>query len=132
MLARSNNLLFHPKVRCELGHGAVGWTVMLSRISGEEPFNRTFKEYQEGFGNPDAEYWIGNFHNIFIIFQGGSVRKEQKYFLYIHFKEERILKTGQGARKTQESFLNLFSEVLNTNQSESGCTLLGLDVLNPA
>ncbi|XP_066961939.1 ficolin-1-like [Macrobrachium rosenbergii] len=48
------------EVRCEIERGAVGWTVMLSRINGREAFNRTYKEYQEGFGDPSGEYWIGN------------------------------------------------------------------------
>ncbi|KAG7172226.1 ryncolin-1-like [Homarus americanus] len=48
------------QVRCELGRGPVGWTVILFRGSGRERFNRTYREYQEGFGDPSDEYWIGN------------------------------------------------------------------------
>ncbi|KAK7066199.1 microfibrillar-associated protein 4 [Halocaridina rubra] len=48
------------EVRCEIERGAVGWTVMLSRTNGIELFNRTYKEYQEGFGHPTGDYWIGN------------------------------------------------------------------------
>lgn len=47
-------------VRCELSRGAVGWTVILSRSSGRERFNRTYRQYQDGFGDPSEEYWIGN------------------------------------------------------------------------
>ncbi|XP_071533618.1 ryncolin-1-like isoform X2 [Panulirus ornatus] len=50
-----------PKqVRCELSRGSVGWTVIVSRSNGRERFNRTYREYREGFGNPADEYWIGN------------------------------------------------------------------------
>lgn len=48
------------QVRCELGRGAVGWTVILSRSNGRERFNRTYREYQDGFGDPSDEYYIGN------------------------------------------------------------------------
>ncbi|XP_037773547.1 microfibril-associated glycoprotein 4-like [Penaeus monodon] len=51
---------FKPKkVRCELGRGAVGWTVILARNDGREPFNRTFQDYKDGFGDPAQDHWIG-------------------------------------------------------------------------
>lgn len=39
--------------------GAPGWTVVLNRVDGSVDFNRTYKEYLEGFGNPEGEVWIG-------------------------------------------------------------------------
>ena len=35
------------------------WTVVLKRDSGVEKFDRTFLEYENGFGDPKDEYWIG-------------------------------------------------------------------------
>ncbi|XP_071444899.1 protein scabrous [Hetaerina americana] len=40
-------------------HGG-GWTVIQRRINGHRDFNRSWKEYQEGFGSPAGEFWIGN------------------------------------------------------------------------
>ncbi|XP_047740022.1 angiopoietin-2-like [Hyalella azteca] len=38
-----------------------GWTVFLRRQKQEPQlnFSRTFNEYEEGFGSPAGEYWLG-------------------------------------------------------------------------
>ncbi|CAL4108631.1 unnamed protein product, partial [Meganyctiphanes norvegica] len=46
------------QVRCELNR-SVGWTIILSRTDGLQPFDKTYAEYQKGFGNPSGEHWIG-------------------------------------------------------------------------
>ena len=40
-----------------------GWTVILNRKQSRRPvnFTRPWTAYQNGFGNPDKEYWIGFF-----------------------------------------------------------------------
>jgi len=45
------------KVWCDMENG--GYTVLLKRYDGSEPFNRPWSEYRTGFGKRDSEYWIG-------------------------------------------------------------------------
>uniref|UniRef100_A0A182J568 Fibrinogen C-terminal domain-containing protein n=1 Tax=Anopheles atroparvus TaxID=41427 RepID=A0A182J568_ANOAO len=44
---------------CEQSKFGGGWLVMQSRFDGALNFNRNWKEYREGFGSVDREYWIG-------------------------------------------------------------------------
>ncbi|KAK2178427.1 hypothetical protein NP493_544g00018 [Ridgeia piscesae] len=37
-----------------------GWTVIMHRKDGTEDFDRTWKEYEAGFGNVNGEFWFGN------------------------------------------------------------------------
>eukprot|EP01005_Ploeotia_sp_CARIB1_P000142 NODE_1142_length_486_cov_83.785515_g1132_i0.p1 GENE.NODE_1142_length_486_cov_83.785515_g1132_i0~~NODE_1142_length_486_cov_83.785515_g1132_i0.p1 ORF type:complete len:106 (+),score=12.63 NODE_1142_length_486_cov_83.785515_g1132_i0:112-429(+) len=36
-----------------------GWQVIQRRKSGNELFNRTWLEYENGFGSPYRDHWIG-------------------------------------------------------------------------
>ncbi|XP_016432191.1 fibrinogen alpha chain-like [Sinocyclocheilus rhinocerous] len=52
------------EVYCDQGTGLGGWTLVQQREDGSVNFNRTWKEYQNGFGRLDqqgkGEIWIGN------------------------------------------------------------------------
>ncbi|XP_041373663.1 ryncolin-4-like [Gigantopelta aegis] len=37
-----------------------GWLVMQRRMNGSENFNRTWIEYEDGFGDLQNEFWLGN------------------------------------------------------------------------
>lgn len=54
------------EVVCEQVREGGGWTMMLARTPTHENshqrenFNRTWKEYKEGFGDLQGEFWLGN------------------------------------------------------------------------
>lgn len=49
-------------VFCDQEYESGGWTVIQRRIDGTQSFERTDKDYVNGFGNVDAEYWLGFEH----------------------------------------------------------------------
>ena len=47
-------------VYCNMSiRGEGGWTVIQQRLNNIIPFNRTWQEYRNGFGDPTSNYWIG-------------------------------------------------------------------------
>lgn len=47
------------KVFCDTTTDRGGWTVVLRRISNETNFNRTWQEYEDGFGDLTSNFWYG-------------------------------------------------------------------------
>ena len=45
------------QVYCNLTEG--GWTYLQHRFDGRLPFNKTMQEYIGGFGDLNAEFWLG-------------------------------------------------------------------------
>ncbi|XP_050737162.1 angiopoietin-2-like [Eriocheir sinensis] len=57
------------KVYCDMEIAGGGWTVIQRRDDFGEPretFNREWNDYKHGFGNPEAEFWLGN-ENIYML-----------------------------------------------------------------
>ncbi|KAE8286291.1 Fibrinogen-like protein 1 [Larimichthys crocea] len=81
------------RVYCDMSDGG-GWIIIQRRINGTEQFNRSWAEYKDGFGDMDAEFWLGNDNLHYITAQGNySLRinledfdRHQRYAEYKNFK----------------------------------------------
>ncbi|EDO49022.1 predicted protein, partial [Nematostella vectensis] len=45
---------------CDMDNDGGGWEVIQRRVNGSENFNRTWDEYENGFGTTWKEFWLGN------------------------------------------------------------------------
>ncbi|CAG2231795.1 Tenascin-R,Ryncolin-2,Angiopoietin-related protein 1,Ficolin-1-A,Ryncolin-1,Ficolin-2,Tenascin,Ficolin-1,Fibrinogen-like protein A,Ficolin-1-B,Microfibril-associated glycoprotein 4,Angiopoietin-related protein 7,Ryncolin-3,Ryncolin-4 [Mytilus edulis] len=50
------------KVYCDMTTDNGGWSILQRRYDGTVDFQRTWSEYENGFGNVEGEYWLGNKH----------------------------------------------------------------------
>ncbi|XP_008065271.1 angiopoietin-2 isoform X3 [Carlito syrichta] len=98
------------KAYCDLETGGGGWTIIQRREDGSVDFQRTWKEYKVGFGNPSGEYWLGN---EFV----AQLTNQQRYMLKIHLKDWE----GNEAYSLYEHFY-LSSEELNYRIHLKGLT----------
>ncbi|XP_074867985.1 angiopoietin-4 isoform X1 [Carettochelys insculpta] len=57
---RIPNMTEPRKAFCEMETDRGGWTVIQRRANGSVNFQRRWKEYKQGFGDPAGEYWLGN------------------------------------------------------------------------
>lgn len=48
------------KVFCDMEASGGGWTLIQRRENGSVNFQRNWKDYKQGFGNPAGEHWLGN------------------------------------------------------------------------
>ncbi|XP_066269813.1 microfibril-associated glycoprotein 4-like isoform X1 [Branchiostoma lanceolatum] len=73
------------RVFCDMTTAGGGWTVMQRRMSGGENFFRSWDEYRAGFGQPTAEYWLGNdrLHQL---------TAGRDYLLYVQLEDQEGLK----------------------------------------
>ncbi|XP_059992217.1 angiopoietin-2 isoform X3 [Lagenorhynchus albirostris] len=68
------------KAYCDMETAGGGWTIIQRREDGSVDFQRTWKEYKVGFGNPSGEHWLGN---EFV----SQVTNQKRYVLKIHLKD---------------------------------------------
>lgn len=71
-----------------------GWTVIQRRVDGSVSFDRTWRDYRDGFGDLHSEFWLGNDHLHDLSTQGDySLRidledwsNKHKHALYTSFR----------------------------------------------
>ncbi|KAM5264586.1 angiopoietin-2 isoform 2-T2 [Ctenodactylus gundi] len=68
------------KAFCDMETGGGGWTVIQHREDGSVDFQRNWKEYKVGFGDPSGEHWLGNE----LVSQ---LTSQQRYMLRIRLKD---------------------------------------------
>ncbi|MCL4171354.1 UNVERIFIED_CONTAM: hypothetical protein GTU68_057923, partial [Idotea baltica] len=50
-----------------------GWIVVQRRLDGTQPFDKTWLEYKNGFGDLNGEFWLGN-ENLHQLTSAGSMK----------------------------------------------------------
>ncbi|KAG2461420.1 ANGP4 protein, partial [Polypterus senegalus] len=113
--------------------GGGGWTVFQRRENGSVEFQKTWREYKMGFGDPAGEHWLGNEAVHLLTNQASySLRIElkdwegnQKYSLYEQFQLGserqlyRMVLKGYSGTAGQQSSLLLSGANFSTRDSDN-------------
>lgn len=63
-------------VYCDMSYDRGGWTVVQRRVSADIDFYRTWKDYANGFGDLDGNFYIGNTYL-------SAITRSKQYVLHI-------------------------------------------------
>ncbi|KAI4887651.1 hypothetical protein NFI96_014118 [Prochilodus magdalenae] len=124
---------FAAEVFCDMETSGGGWTVFQRRINGSIDFQRGWKEYKMGFGDPGGEHWLGNEAVHLITSQAQySLRVELRdwegnapYSLYEKFQlatekqQYRLLLRGYSGTAGQQSSLASHGTSFSTRDSDN-------------
>ena len=123
-------------IYCDMETDGGGWLVIQRRINGTVPFNRTLKEYENGFGDASSEFWYG-LKNILCLTRNKAVelRIDLEYPNgnkgYVHYKKfsisgassytasATVFKTSPGVESSFYISTPYFYEMSNCGYSNS-------------
>ncbi|KAF2349485.1 Fibrinogen alpha/beta/gamma chain C-terminal globular domain, partial [Trinorchestia longiramus] len=103
------------RVRCDQATAGGGWTVMLHRQQQQRQLNfrRDWQEYEDGFGDPRQEYWIGlrTLHELtkaepYELMVVVAVDAEEAFSFYSNFSVGSSSAHGRGYRLRVAGYLN--------------------------
>ncbi|XP_068445672.1 fibrinogen-like protein 1 [Clinocottus analis] len=105
------------RVYCDMSDGG-GWIVFQRRIDGTEKFNRSWAEYKDGFGDMDAEFWLGNDNLHYITAQGNySLRINlgdfDGYKGYAEYKNFKVANEEDHYRLTFGAYVGTVGDALS-------------------
>ncbi|XP_063416245.1 fibrinogen-like protein A [Mytilus trossulus] len=89
-ISQGNSVL---KVYCDMTTDGGGWSIIQRHQDGIVDFQRTWAEYENGFGNVEGDYWLGNKHIHQMTSSGKyelridlkNTKNEKKYAVYKQF-----------------------------------------------
>ncbi|XP_065896381.1 ficolin-2-like [Dysidea avara] len=86
---------YDAEVYCDTINGGGGWLVVQRRQDGSVDFNRTWVEYEDGFGELTGEFWYGLRALHCLTGQGGwemrmDVKLADSTKVFLHYKQFKI------------------------------------------
>merc|ERR1719427_1942218 len=114
---------------CDMDISGGGWAVFQNRYNGETDFARNWTSYEEGFGQLDAEFWLG-LRNINILTKEGShqLRVEMESYdgrnKYAEYNDFRVSDSSDNYRLSfdDESYSGNAGNSLHYNNNEEFST----------
>ncbi|WAR30110.1 ANGP2-like protein, partial [Mya arenaria] len=80
------NTLREVEVYCDMDTEGGGWTVFQRRWNGSVAFNKSFAEYEQGFGSLEGEFWMGILSDSGLAFYQNFVPLNRDSALCVTFK----------------------------------------------
>jgi len=71
------------QVYCNMTSGG-GWTVFQRRKDGSVDFRKTWNEYEQGFGTPEGEFWLGN-ENLAMMTASAAYKLRVDFIFYDYY-----------------------------------------------